>query len=182
LKLIIFDLDGTLFQAKPVISRAADADAAQGRYKELVSEAIVEIGRLFPGVFEAVKALREKGHELVVCSRSPDWYIKLVLEHTGISQCFTGHYSSAAYASKAVLFKEILEEFSEAGRQVPAVVVGDTHGDIEAAHDAGLPAIAAMYGYGNKEMLSGADAFAHSAGELLQKICFYMEAGNGEES
>ena len=193
--LIIFDLDGTLFQAKPVMLRAAKRllneagvaepdekrmletapkgaasllhafigdvpDGAANRYVELMREAIAECGDLFPGVRDMLKKLAHDGHELVVCSNSPVMYINLVLESTGAAEWISRYCSAEAYASKAELVGAL------AKGKTPAVVVGDTHGDIEAAHANGLPAIAAMYGYGNKQMLAAADGFAYSADDL----------------
>ena len=197
--LLIFDLDGTIFQAKPVVLRAdwgllrelgapwidesalfrnagrgvdtllrnilpADVDlaAARARYIEIVREAILDIGELFPGVREALELLYAQGHALVVCSNSPEEYVKLVLEHTGISGLFARYLSSEAYTSKAEAIRELLGE--------TAVVIGDTHGDVEAAHENGLPAIAAAYGYGNREMLAAADYLAETPEDIANCV------------
>ena len=193
--LVIFDLDGTLFQAKPVIMCAItqlmrelglpapdaadlqksapqgalsmlkhilgdDADAHLPLYKALLRETITDTGELFPGVRESLERLKGEGHELIICSNSPEEYIALVLESTGIAKFISRYYSAGTYPSKAKLISELIKP------GVHAVVVGDTHGDVEAAHSNGLPAIAAMYGYGNKQMLAKADAFAYSADEI----------------
>jgi phosphoglycolate phosphatase len=199
--LLIFDLDGTLFHAKPAVLQAdrallaemgvpvpddnmllqyagrgldqflrsilpvnSDLAAARMRYIELVRLAILDIGELFPGVLNMVKQLHEKGHELLVCSNSPEEYIKLVLEHTGVARFITGYYSAEKYASKAELIREIIKPGS------PAVVIGDTHGDVEAAHENSLPAIAVTYGYGNKDMLAKAEYFADTPEEIVARV------------
>ena len=197
--LIIFDLDGTLFQAKPVMLRAATRllndlgvaepdekriletapngaasllqeflgdvpDGAVNCYEELMHDAIIECGELFPGVTETVRQLASDGHELVVCSNSPEQYIDLVLESTGIAKWISRYYSAEPYASKAELAGLLVKA------NTPAVVIGDTHGDMEAAHINNLPAIAAMYGYGNKQMLAEADGFAYSAEDILSIV------------
>ena len=194
--LIIFDLDGTLFQAKPVMLRAATQllsgfgvaepdeqrilktapkgaasllleflgyvpDGAVIRYEDLMREAIHECGELFPGAREALEKLADEGHELVVCSNSPLMYIDFVLKSTGVAKWISRYYSAEPHTSKAELISVLIKE------KVPAVAVGDTHGDIEAAHTNGIPAIAAMYGYGNKQMLASADGFAHTAQEIV---------------
>jgi phosphoglycolate phosphatase len=202
--LLIFDLDGTLFHAKPPVLRAGralldemgipatgdsiflknagrgldallrsilpvgiDLAVARARYIELIRLAILDGGELFPGVLDMVKQLADDGHELVVCSNSPRDYIALVLEHTGIAQWISRYFSAESYESKASLIREINRP------DIPAVVIGDTHGDIEAAHTNGLPAIAVTYGYGNKEMLAPADHIARSAQEIAVSLQAY---------
>ena len=204
--LLIFDLDGTLFQAKAVVLRAAERlldemgapaqdesailkgagqgidtllrnilpdgaelDAARTRILELMREAILDCGELFPGAREAVIALHSEGHELVLCSNSPEVYIRTVLEFTGIGYAFSRHYSVNAYPSKTDLIAELIEP------DTSAVVIGDTHGDIEAAHKNGLPAVAAMYGYGNKSMLAAAEYKADTPEDIVK--CIHIAAG-----
>ena len=201
--LIIFDLDGTLFQAKPVILLTVrrllhelcvpvpeellvlqnapkgalpmlealigeDAGSSLARYEQIMHDVILETGELFPGIPGVMERLAQDGHELAVCSNSPEAYISLVLEHTGIAKWVTGYYSSETYPTKAALIGALICETH--ARNIPAVVVGDTHGDVEAAHANGLPVIAAMYGYGNAEMLSSADGFARSPGEIITAL------------
>ena len=206
--LLIFDLDGTLFQAKPAVLRAdyalmdelgvispdektlfkyagrnldtflrhilpedTDFAAARLRYFELIREAMQESCELFPGIFDMLAQLHEEGHELVVCSNSPEIYIKLVLERTGIMRFITGFYSAEEHESKAELIREIIvKQKVRPPVSRAAVVIGDTHGDVEAAHENGLPAIAVTYGYGNKEMLAAAEYFAETPEEIMDII------------
>ena len=203
--LLIFDLDGTLFQAKTVCLRAdlrllsemnvsapdentllknagqgldpflrsilpdgADIDAARLRYVELVREEIFERGELFPGVLDALMRLRSDGHMLVICSNSPVEYISTVLEHTGIAGLFAQYHSAEGYPSKADLIRELLVEMIIPGGA--AIVIGDTHGDVEAAHKNGLPAIAVTYGYGNVALLSAAEYIVDSPEEIINTV------------
>jgi len=161
--LLIFDLDGTLFQAKPIVERVG-TDASQPGYSELLDRTIFEHGKLFSGVQEMLIQLHSSGYELVICSKSSMEYIRLVLMHTGISEFFTQYYSSESYASKAELVSKITTP------ETPSVVIGDTHGDISAASENGLPSIAVMYGYGNKSMLNHADYFADTPAEIITCI------------
>ena len=159
--LLIFDLDGTLFQAKPVVERAG-LDTGIPGYRERLLKAICEHGALFPGVHKLLGNLHSAGFKLVICSKSPMEYIGLVVEQMGISRFFEGYYSAEGYSSKADLVKEIISP------GIPAAVIGDTHGDITAAIENGLPSIAAMYGYGNKSLLKDADYFVDSPEEIAE--------------
>jgi len=165
--LLIFDLDGTLFEAKPVVEQVG-LDTASPGYSKRLASAICEHGRLFSGVFEMLGKLYNAGYRLVICSKSPIKYIELVLEQMGISGFFAAVYSSEGYASKAELVGEIITP------EEPAIVIGDTHGDVTAGHENGIPAVAAMYGYGNKELLCNADFFADSPEEIYCVISKYL--------
>ena len=199
--LLIFDLDGTLFQAKQVVMLAvrqlldemgapapeeqmilknagqgidallrrilpdgAEQDAARTRIVELMSKAITVCGELYPGVREAVTQLQSEGHKLVICSNSPDEYIRTVLEFTGIADAFSRCYSVSGNSSKTELVGRLAKS------DIAAIVIGDTHRDIEAAHANGIPAIAAMYGYGNKQMLAAAEHKADSPMDVVKCV------------
>ena len=158
--ILIFDLDGTLFQAKPVFSLAGEgADFSSERLLDSVAAA----GELFPGAFEAVQSLHATGYRMYICSQSPAAYIAKVLEHTGIARFFEDYKSSEGYDSKT-------EPIRELAQGDPAIVIGDTHGDITAARENGMKSIAAMYGYGNKDLLTPADAFAESPEDIMSCV------------
>jgi phosphoglycolate phosphatase len=166
--ILIFDLDGTLFQAKPVFQRAGGG--ALGAYTDLklLLESVMAVGALFPGVYDMLQTLHNAGYKMYICSQSPAEYIEKVLEHTGISRFFEDYKSAAGHDSKATPIRELAQ-----GN--PAIVIGDTHGDITAAKQSGMKSIAAMYGYGNKDMLAPADAFANSPSEI---VCCVNRLGN----
>ena len=203
--LLIFDLDGTLFQAKPVCLQAdrrllremnvpvpdentliknagqgldtllrnvlpdgSDHSAARMRFIELVREEILERGELFPGALEAITRLHGAGHKLVICSNSPQEYITTVLEHTGMAGFFAQYRSAEGYPSKAELIRELVTEMIDPSDS--AIVIGDTHGDVEAAHENGLSAIAVTYGYGNKSLLAQADYFADTPSDIASQV------------
>jgi len=166
--LIIFDLDGTIFQAKPIFMRVG-LDTSAPDYEKLLEAAIQDYGELFPCAENVLKALHDMGHELIICSKSPMKYIELVLRATRINSFFSDYFSSSGYASKSELVREIVESKTR-----NAIVVGDTHGDITAASENGLPSIAAMYGYGNKKMLSNANYFANTPEEILGCLLTYL--------
>ncbi|MCL2408215.1 MAG: haloacid dehalogenase-like hydrolase [Oscillospiraceae bacterium] len=162
--MLIFDLDGTLFQAKPVFRLAGEGvDFSLEKLLDSVSAA----GELFPGAFEVVQLLHTAGYRMYICSQSPAAYIEKVLEHTGISRFFEGYKSAEGYDSKSKPIRELAQGH-------PAIVIGDTHGDITAAKQNGMKSIAVMYGYGNKALLAPADAFAESPGGIVRCVEWIM--------
>ena len=199
--LLVFDLDGTLYEAKAVYFRVAyrllselgidvpdeetllrytgrnlseffrnvlpdgmDMTAARERYIKLVREETSSGGHLFSGVYEMIDGLYSDGHEIYICSNSPEEYIRFVLDSNGLTTFISGYLSAERMRSKAELIAGLIKP------GIPAIVIGDTHGDIEAAHENGLPAIAAAYGYGNKEMLATAEYMANSPEEIVDYI------------
>ena len=201
--LLIFDLDGTLFQAKPVVLLAVlrlfaelgipapddneilknagrgaiemllnvlpdgvDPSSVMPRYYKQVRAAVLERGELFPGVREALELLYAERHTLVVCTNSPEEYLELVLEHTGISGLLKHFCSTEGYPSKAAAIRDILRQFT----RMDAIVIGDTHRDVEAAHENSLKAIAVTYGYGNQSLLANADYFASTPADVVSAV------------
>ena len=199
--LLIFDLDGTLFQAKPVVLLAVrrlfeelglpvpdegavlknagrgaaamlaavlpegvEASAAMPLFYKQLRSAILERGELYAGAKETVRKLYDEGHKLAICSNSPMIYIELVMKHTGIGEFFALCLSAEGHPSKAVQIGKLLKPGET------AIVIGDTHGDLSAAHENGLKAIAAAYGYGNKDLLKSADYTAHTPEEILDCV------------
>ena len=157
----------------------ADIGAARLRYLELMRGEIAARGELFPGAYDAVARLARDGHVIEVCSNSPEEYIRMVLEHTALTPFVSRYYSAEQRESKAELIQEMLGQpgqLGQLGQLEPvgpganAIVIGDTHGDVEAAHKNGLPAIAAAYGYGNKSMLAPAEYIADSPDEIVDCV------------
>lgn len=194
--LIVFDLDGTLFQTALCVTNALNAALNEinlpavndeiiishigkktdeflkavlpddiepsiicERFRKLERSLVAEKGCLFPNVEKMLSALKQRGHNLVICSNGSIEYIDLVLECTQIGKYFSGRYSAKAYASKADAVKSITEN-------EPAVIVGDTLSDYESASRNSLPSIAAEYGYGNREDLSAATFIARNPLEI----------------
>ncbi|MEE1353324.1 MAG: HAD-IA family hydrolase [Acutalibacteraceae bacterium] len=129
---------------------------------------------LFPGSLEMLKQLRGAGLRLAVVSSKPAHFLKIVLPHLGIEDCFetvVGPELKNKSADKSFLIRKALEELGEsASPQV--VMVGDRHYDIAGARDAGVTAAGVTYGFGTKEELqaAGADFLADSAESLTARL------------
>jgi phosphoglycolate phosphatase len=133
--------------------------AVDRRELELVSET----GELYSGVRQALVELRTLVAQMAICSNGPQGYVERVLATQDLSAFFdVVRFRQADGKDKTGMVGELLGRL--AGR--PALVVGDRWDDIAAAHENGLPAIAAAYGYGSAEEWSAADAVAHSPAEL----------------
>ncbi len=196
--LLIFDLDGTLFQAEtvtiPAVQRVFLAEGLAVPTEEEISfyfgkpasqyhawlfsrcppekaanliaaidrrelELISETGKLYPQAREVLAMLRGGVEQMALCSNGPRDYVERVMTVHGLDTFFdVVRCWRSAQDSKPSMVRELVERFEN----WPAIVIGDRSDDIQAAHENGLWAIAAQYGYGTVEELEAADAAAVS--------------------
>lgn len=101
----------------------------------------------YTGVVDTIKILSEK-LPLFIVSNCQSGYIELFLEKTGLSpyikdiECF-GNTGRKKSENVALLMKR--------NHLKHPVYVGDTQGDRDASHEAGIPFIFASYGFGSVE-------------------------------
>jgi phosphoglycolate phosphatase len=127
--------------------------------------------QLYPGITAALENIRGFVAQMAICTNGPQNYVERVLATHDLRRFFDRirHRQSAA-DTKALMVRELLAQLD--GR--PAVVVGDRQDDIDAAHQNGLKAIAATYGYGSHEELRLADAAAISASDVPTLVAFLI--------
>lgn len=188
MKSVIFDVDGTLWDATPTASLAwrracrqagvptehitvpriqsefgkTMEDIALSLIPSVPRERALEIGAeaiaiedgllkedppaLYPGITEIFTGLKERGIPAVIVSNCQKGYIELLIEAHGLSPYVAGHlcYGDTG-EGKAYNIREAVRLF----HLEDPVYVGDTAGDMEASHKAGVPFILAAYGYGD---------------------------------
>jgi phosphoglycolate phosphatase len=203
---LIWDLDGTLFQAHTVsipavqeVFRSFDlpvppaaqilpffgrpgtewhpwlrsqcpperADALVAAVDRRELALIAERGQLYPGVRETLGTLRDVVARMAICSNGPEAYIGQVLESQDIAAFFDiVRYRRPEDRGKPQMVAGLLTRVSAR----PALVVGDRWDDIAAAHENGLRAIGAGYGYGSPEEMAKADVVARTPEELPRSV------------
>ena len=120
-------------------------------------------GILYPKLEETLQKLSEK-YPLFIVSNCQSGYIELFLKKTGLApyvtdmECFGDTGMKKAENIRLVVARN--------GLQLP-VYVGDTKGDEEAAHAAGVPFVHAAYGFGRAEQ---PEAVIETFSELLTLI------------
>lgn len=155
----------------------ADSIVAAVDRREL--ELVAETGRLYPGVRGVLEALRAMVAQMAICSNGTPEYVERVLS----SQDIAGYFDLVRYRQedgrdKPRMVAELLERLDAR----PAIVIGDRRDDIWAAHENGLSAIGAAYGYGMPEELREADALVHAPGELLGAVAHLLAENDGPSS
>lgn len=113
----------------------------------------------YPGVQDALTALRRMGHRMRVVTMKPEPYAARVLTHFNLAEFFGGLHAPALgdrRYEKADLVAAALLDSAPAD----AVMIGDQSDDIRAARANGIRSIAALWGFGATEELLAANADA----------------------
>ena len=120
---------------------------------------------VYPGIPEAVGAVRAAGFATFVATSKPHVYARRIVEHFGLDTLFDGVYGSemdGTRVEKADLIAYALTEERLAPDRV--LMIGDRQHDMIGARRCGVRAIGVSYGYGSEAELRahGAEAIAHA--------------------
>ena len=118
---------------------------------------------VYPGIPEAVAAVRAAGFATFVATSKPHVYARRIVEHFGLDTLFDGVYGSemdGTRVEKADLIAYALAEERLAPGRV--LMIGDRQHDMIGARRCGVRAIGVSYGYGSEAELRahGAEAIA----------------------
>jgi phosphoglycolate phosphatase len=128
-------------------------DGFLGRY-----EAAVHLTQPYPGVPEALEALRAAGHALAICTNKPTAPARAVLSHLGL----LGHFGPLVGGDSLPVRKPDPAPLAAAVAALgggPALFVGDSEVDAETAQAARLPFALFTEGYRKTPV----EALAHDA-------------------
>lgn len=127
-------------------------------------------GRVFPEVHDMLEKLKAAGCRLAVATcRTMPSTVK-VLAHYGLNGYFDAVEAPSQqdlnFRGKAGLIESILRRFG--AKPGECLMAGDRAGDIDGAHDAGVRAAGALYGYGSREELSRADYLCQTPDDIMR--------------
>ena len=112
--------------------------------------------RPYPGAAAALDHLAAAGWTMAVCTNKPEAAARLLLGELGLLPRFAAIAGGDTYAVRKPDPGHLLQTIAAAGGAAAgAVMVGDHHNDMAAAHAAGVPAIFAAWGYGPSAMAHG---------------------------
>lgn len=119
--------------------------------------------RLYPGVPEALAALKRLGGRMLLLSSCPRSYLEAHDRVFSLSRFFDGLFCGEdfGYQPKYQIVQGLLEQYGD-----PFLVVGDRAADREAALRNHLRFAGCLYGYGSTEELAGADCLLRTPREL----------------
>ena len=143
-------------------------------YREYYQEEGIFDNRVYDGVMEMLKTLKEAGLKIVMATSKPEKFAKMIAEHFGFAKYFDligGACMDGARTKKQEVIQYVLEQCKEKDRE-KIRMVGDRCYDMEGANREGIRAIGVLYGYGSKEELeeAGADGLAETPEEVVRMI------------
>lgn len=113
----------------------------------------------YPGVAEALRALRDAGAQLILATSKRREFAQRILEHIGLDDAFSaiqGSEPGGALDHKPELIAHIVERHGLAPSR--CVMVGDRRFDVTGAHANKMRALGVLWGYGTQEELEAAGA------------------------
>ncbi len=148
-------------------------DAARERWVEEVDQLIDEITPL-PGARDLLLAVKERGHRVVLASSGKPQHVEAfvdLLDARDVADAVTSSEDAEATKPEPDLLHVALQKLG-AAPDAPAVVVGDSVWDVEAAKRAGMPAIVVRSGgFGDDELRdAGAIALYDTPGDLVAAL------------
>ena len=107
---------------------------------------------VYPGIVEALAAIQHSGNgtprKMAVLSNKPVGPSRAIVDALGLGGFFAQVYGGNSFASKKPEPEGALKLLQESGAQPDqAVIVGDSHTDIETGQNAGLWTVAVTYGF-----------------------------------
>jgi phosphoglycolate phosphatase len=153
--------------AKVLLDRALDArgEVAGAADMDVFMEWYTVHGadetRPYPGMVEALAALRRAGHRLGVCTNKPAEAAREILALLGLDGYFDAVTGGDSTPYRKPDPRHLAATLAALG-EPEAVMVGDHFNDMAAAKGCGIPGIFAAWGYGAAE----SDYVAQNASEL----------------
>lgn len=135
-------------KAAGLVLAAEDEAAVLRRFLETYARVSADGRGLYPGAHELLGALRGEGRGMALCTNKAEHITHITIEALGIA----GYFASVVAARDDVPKKPdpamVLRALAPFGvKPADAVMIGDSHADIEAARAAGVSSIAVTYGY-----------------------------------
>ena len=149
---------------------AADAARAVGYYREYYPERGIFENSVYPGIPEALDALRRAGLRLVMATSKPEAYALRIAERFSLDAYFDQICGAAMDESRSRKAEVIRYAMDRCGLAEPAqgLMVGDREHDVLGARECGLDCVGVLYGYGSRRELeaAGAALFAETPADI----------------
>ncbi len=148
-----------------------DADRLVAFYRERYHTIGVTESRVYGGITELLRELKDRGVTAAICSSKPEVFVRQISENLGFADCID-FISAVTFkdknADKTPLLIRALDGCGLKDSPECAAMVGDRHFDITAAVNLGVTAVGVTYGFGTRAELAeaGADFIADDAAEL----------------
>ena len=161
-------LIGRAFAATGGAPPAGELAALVSRYMPLYESRMTELTRPYPGAIEALRALKNAGWRLAVCTNKPEAPALAIVAALGFDGLFEAVAGGDSFPVKKPDPGHLLALLGQMGADpAAAVMLGDSQNDVLAAARAGLPVIVVAHGYGRVPVHElGAEVVIESFSEL----------------
>jgi len=136
---------------------SAELDAHVAVFLEFYMAHIADTSRPFPGAVDAIEAIIAEGAAVAICTNKREAWARALIGALGLTRYFDSivgaDTAGAAKPDKRPLQRCIADTGAPKG-----VFVGDSDTDIRAADAAGMPCLAALFGYGPLDLCDRAFA------------------------
>ncbi len=124
---------------------------------------------IYPGIMQLIERLKAFGSRLYVATNKPRETALKMLESSGLLAFFDGVYGAGMGDRNSIKAENILKIFEHCGSK-DAIMVGDRNGDVEAAHQAGIPCLYVSWGFGSRaeSEAAGSEYFAQTVREAAE--------------
>lgn len=137
------------------------ADEAIEMFREYFRDKGIFENKVYEGIPEMLKALKDMGHTLIVATSKPTEFAQRILKHFDLNQFFdfvAGSTFDQSRSAKADVIAHVYEAYGFDPKST--IMVGDRKHDLIGAAAHNLPAIGVSYGYGSLEELQAESPFA----------------------
>lgn len=139
-------------------------------YRDYYDIHAISVTKVFDGIFPMLRALREGGCRLAICTSKNEPVAKKVADELGLSPYFDaicGSSLDGTRRAKADVIPYAMERLGCTDK-TRAVMVGDTHFDAQGAQIAGVDFLGVTFGYDSREGMARYPSigFADTAAEL----------------
>lgn len=144
---------------------------AIGFYREYYQDKGIFENRIYDGLEDVLRELKERGKRLAVATSKPEPFARRIIEHFHLTQYFdyvAGMELDGKRGTKEEVIRYAMDVCKIADRS-RVLMVGDREHDVLGAHAAGIDCLGILYGFGSGEELAhaGADYIAETVEGIL---------------
>ena len=151
-----------------------DAEFALKKYRERFSTVGMFENKVYDGIPEMLRILKDSGLTLAVASLKPLIFVEKILEKFDLKKYFSAIAGSDLEGTKHTKKQIIDDAFAvpSPDNLSEVIMVGDRYQDIEGAKEAGILSLGVRYGYAEKGELEaeGTDFIADTPAEVTDII------------
>ncbi len=105
----------------------------------------------YPSMMDVLDKLHNSGYLMAVCTNKPFGFAKTIIDDYGLAKYFPVITGGDSFDFRKPDPRHITETIAQMpNRSTGAIMIGDTHNDIDAANSASIGSIAVSFGYSDK--------------------------------